>query len=76
MRNKEAIDERNIKLFNKRYGITLDDEKCYTCTICFKKVDLWDSMSDRGHKLVCNECYYNKLFEKFPGRSYWHQNEN
>lgn len=55
----KKINELNIKTF-KKYGLLFDD-KIYYCCLCKKQVDLSNSWSNCGDRLVCYDCYYNKL---------------
>ena len=55
----KKINELNIKKF-KRYGLNCDD-KIYYCCLCKKQVDLSSSWSNCGDRLVCANCYYDKL---------------
>ena len=55
----KKINELNIKKF-KRYDLFCND-KIYYCCLCEEKVDLSSSWSNNGDRLVCANCYYNKL---------------
>lgn len=55
--NYNEIDENNVKLFNN-HG-TGGDNILYTCTICGREVTIDESISYRGHDLMCCRCVHN-----------------
>ena len=57
----EEVDKENIKIF-RQYDINCSDQLRHTCVLCDKKVSIDDSISSRGHKLICIPCAY-KYFE-------------
>ena len=56
----EKVNKENIKLF-KRYGISKDEERIYTCVCCGKKTSISSSCSVQGAYLVCTRCVYDKF---------------
>lgn len=57
----EEVNKENIKIF-RQYDITYSAELRHTCVLCGKKVNIEDSVSTHGHKLICTQCVY-KYFE-------------
>ena len=53
----EQIEEHNIKAY-KRYGNSKASIDRHICTQCKKPVSIDESMSNKGHKLICNKCVY------------------
>lgn len=62
--NKE-INKRNIEKF-KIFGCYED----YVCCLCGIKVYTDDSYSNRGDRLICHECYYNKFVNSKEARKW------
>lgn len=58
--NKE-FDKANISKFN--IGDLFSEEKSlelkFNCVICGNKTSLAYSTSKEGHRLICNNCYYD-----------------
>lgn len=48
----EFINESNIKEWNK---FSIDG--CYTCVLCLKRVYADSSYSNKGHNLICLDCF-------------------
>lgn len=58
--NEEANKE-NVRIF-EQYDTTYSNELRHTCVLCGKKVNIDDSVSSKGHRLICVQCVY-KYFE-------------
>lgn len=58
--NEEANKE-NVRVF-EQYGTECSNELRHTCVLCGKKVNIDDSVSSQGHRLICTQCVY-KYFE-------------
>lgn len=58
--NEEANKE-NVRVFGK-YDISDSGQLRHTCVLCGKKVNINDSISSKGHRLICIQCAY-KYFE-------------
>lgn len=58
--NEEANKE-NVRVF-EHYETLYSNEVRHICTLCGKKVSIDDSISSRGHRLICIQCVY-KYFE-------------
>lgn len=58
--NEEANKE-NVRVF-EQYGTECSNELRHTCVLCGKKVNIDDSVSSKGHRLICTQCVY-KYFE-------------
>lgn len=58
--NEEA-NIKNVRVF-EQYETLCSDELRHTCVLCGKKVNIDDSISSKGHKLICVQCVY-KYFE-------------
>ena len=56
----KKVNEENIKLF-KRYNISKQDERIYTCVCCGRKTSISHSCSVEGAYLVCTRCVYDKF---------------
>lgn len=56
----KKVNEENIKLF-KRYDISKQDERIYTCVCCGRKTSIASSTSVEGAYLVCTRCVYDKF---------------
>lgn len=56
----EKINQANIKTF-KKYDLTKASEYIYKCCLCKRKVNLDNSASNQGDRLICMNCYFNKL---------------
>ena len=52
----DNINIVNIELY-QRNNFNNDLEKRYRCVCCKKPVSIRDSISSRGHRLVCNSCF-------------------
>ena len=57
----EEFDNENIKIFED-YGTTCSNQNRHTCILCGKKVSIDDSISSKGHRLICVQCAY-RYFE-------------
>lgn len=55
-KNHKDIDKHNVALFGE---FNLSTGAIYTCTFCGKKVTLDESVSNRGHRLICTDCMYD-----------------
>lgn len=53
----EEIEQHNIKVY-KEHGANNGGEKRHICTQCEESVSIDESMSNKGHKLICNKCVY------------------
>lgn len=51
----EKMEKQNVKLFSK-YGTNRNNEYMYHCVLCKKTCSIDTSMSNRGHRLICNSC--------------------
>lgn len=58
--NEEANKE-NVRIF-EQYDTMYSNELRHTCVLCGKKVNIDDSVSSKGHRLICVQCVY-KYFE-------------
>ena len=57
----EEYDKENVRVFDK-YDTSCSDKLRHTCVLCGKKVNIADSVSSDGHRLICVQCVY-KYFE-------------
>lgn len=57
----DAVDAHNIEVFD-RNDIFNSDQYRHTCVLCGKKCNIDDSVSNKGHKLICISCVY-RYFE-------------
>lgn len=51
----EQIDKENIEVF-KKTGLKHSSENRFRCVICGEPACINNSMSNCGHKLICNWC--------------------
>lgn len=51
----EEMEKKNIEMYSK-YGTNRNDEYIYNCVLCKKKCSIDTSMSNQGHRLICNSC--------------------
>lgn len=58
--NEEANKE-NIKIF-EQYGTSDSSQLRHICVLCGKKVNIDNSVSSKGNRLICVQCAY-KYFE-------------
>lgn len=65
----KKVNEENIKLF-KRYDISKQDERIYTCVCCGRKTSISHSCSVEGAYLVCTNCVYDK-FKRYRYAMEW-----
>lgn len=73
--NYNEIDSRNRDLFAD-YGIRDETEKRHICVICGSCVSINESYSNRGHNLICNNCFYDeKLFNSYDEAYKWVDDE-
>ena len=70
----KKINEENIKTF-KRYDIYESGEKRHTCVLCGAKVNIDNSASNQGDRLICMNCYYTK-FDDWTKARKWIQRED
>ena len=56
----KKVNEENIKLF-KRYDISRQNARIYTCVCCGRKTSISSSTSVEGAYLVCTNCVYDKF---------------
>ena len=56
----KKVNEENIKLF-KRYDISRQNARIYTCVCCGRKASISSSTSVEGAYLVCTNCVYDKF---------------
>lgn len=55
--SEKQIEQHNIKTF-KKYGTSQSSINRFYCTECKKPTCIDCSMSNKGHKLICNSCVY------------------
>ena len=53
-------EEENIELYSK-YGTGRSNEYMYHCVLCGITCCIDRSMSNRGHRLICNRCSITKF---------------
>lgn len=54
----DQIEQHNIETYEK-YGTEKPSIKRHICTQCRNHVSIDCSVSNQGHRLVCNECVYS-----------------
>ena len=65
----QQIETHNIKNY-KKYGTSQSNINRFYCTQCKKPVNIDCSMSNKGHKLICNSCAY-KVFGSMEKAFEW-----
>ena len=63
-------DLENMKMFPKENDMATDENK-YKCVICGQECSLFNSFSNEGHKLICENCYKEVFNSKYKSFHYW-----
>lgn len=56
----EEIDAENIRIFEKT-GMNNPNEYRYRCVLCGQEISIGNSISEQGHRMICNRCVCHKF---------------